>query len=859
MLSLWRSLGLGYLRRRPVRSLLVVFSIALGVATLVATQSLRRGIVQGKRAPVALGELLVTNGRAGVSPDLEQRIRDAQIDGVESVNGLVIGRALLEGPEPRSVMILATDIGNNSPENSPALEGLEIQLKQTAAGLLSLLNSTPVIVGSGVEKATAGKSFLLRVAGKELRCVAMGQLIVKDSSHRLAGLADNLVALPRSQASSLLYPDRPGTSTRLDIRLKPQAEISKILPLLTELVAGQGQARTVADEETLVGDVTTGMELGFTIGGIGSLVVGLFLVYNALAVSVAERRRDMGILRSCGATRPQLAGLFLIEASILGLSGSLIGIPLGMALAATVSGSMSQALGEALGRPLVGTTWSLDPLLGLLAVAGGVGTSLMAALIPALEASREEPVESLRVHTRRSGMGSVLLQIFAVASILGMVTLLVLLRHKLPPRWGSFGGMALLLVAALLATPLIAQLVGRLASTLAALIPGVGFRLAVENMVRAGGRTGLVVAALGATGALVVQTSGFLLTTQTAVFSWVETKVGADLFITSGSAFSSYVNSVSMDPAILTRVRTILGDDISAAMAVRLARVDHDGTIVYLLAAEMGNVDRGAPEHLDFVAEARRDPERFRAGAAMASENFLLRHNVKPGESITLTGLDGPLIIPVLKSYTDYTWKDGTIVVDRAWYAEHFRDQQIDIIDIWLAPGADKEQCLERLRNNLGTRDGLFVLPRAGLLDEVRAQLFRVNNLAYAQQGILGLVALLGVVTSLTISVLERRRELGLLRAVGATRTQVLFSVLAEAMLMGFAGGLLGLIAGWALEWYALEIMLWDEAGFHFPLIFPWSQALVMLGASTALATLVGLWPAWRAACLDIPEAVAAE
>jgi putative ABC transport system permease protein len=163
------------------------------------------------------------------------------------------------------------------------------------------------------------------------------------------------------------------------------------------------------------------------------------------------------------------------------------------------------------------------------------------------------------------------------------------------------------------------------------------------------------------------------------------------------------------------------------------------------------------------------------------------------------------------------------------------------------------------LRNNLGTRDGLFVLPRAGLLDEVRAQLFRVNNLAYAQQGILGLVALLGVVTSLTISVLERRRELGLLRAVGATRTQVLFSVLAEAMLMGFAGGLLGLIAGWALEWYALEIMLWDEAGFHFPLIFPWSQALVMLGASTALATLVGLWPAWRAACLDIPEAVAAE
>lgn len=859
MLSLWRSLGLGYLSRRPLRSVLVAFSIALGVATLVATQSLRRGIVQGKRDPFSLGEVIVTNGRAGVSAELERQIREAAIPGIDSVHPLVMGRALVDTSPPRSVMIVAAEASETDPAKALAGQGLEVRLSPSFQGWLGLLQGTPAVVGSTIAEAVADRPFTMRVAGRQLRCSPVGRLVATDPSHRMAGIADTIVALQRAPASTLLYPEKPGTSSRLDIRLEPGTRPDSVIPALESLARGRAQVRTASDEENLVGDVTTGMELGFTIGGIGSLVVGLFLVYNALAVSVAERRRDMGILRACGATRAQLAGLFLIEAGILGLAGSLVGIPLGMALAAAVSGPMSQALGEALGRPLVGATWNLHPALALAAMAGGTGTALLAALIPALEASREEPVESLRPNPGRAHSARTWLQASAVVALLLSVAGLVIFRHWLPPRWGSFGGMAVLLVAALLATPLLAMLVGRLAEPVAALLPGVGFRLAVENLARAGGRTGLVVAALGSTGALVVQTSGFLLTTQRAVFSWVETRVGADMFITSGSAFSSYVNSVSMNPRVIEQVRSILGDDLQSVLGVRLSRVDHAGSIVYLLAAEVGADRQGAPDHLDFVREARKDPARFRAGAALASDNFVLRQGIAPGGTVSLTGPDGPVEVPILGSYTDYTWKDGTIVVDRAWYAEQFKDSQIDIVDIWLKPGADRDNCLARLRAGLDPADGLFVLPCAALLDEVRTQLFRVNNLAYAQQGILGLVALLGVVTSLTISVLERRRELGLLRAVGATRTQVMGTVLAEAMLMGLAGGVLGLIAGWALEWYALEVMLWDEAGFRFPLIFPWGQALAMLSASVLFATLVGLWPAWRAACLDIPGAVAAE
>jgi len=122
-----------------------------------------------------------------------------------------------------------------------------------------------------------------------------------------------------------------------------------------------------------------------------------------------------------------------------------------------------------------------------------------------------------------------------------------------------------------------------------------------------------------------------------------------------------------------------------------------------------------------------------------------------------------------------------------------------------------------------------------------------------------GRVALLGVVSALFISVLQRRRELGLLRAVGASRGQVLRSVLAEASLMGVVGAMLSVLIGLALEWYTVRMLVFDAAGVVFPMLIPWTSAAVVIGGSVAAATLVGLWPAWRATRLRIPEAIAYE
>ena len=122
-----------------------------------------------------------------------------------------------------------------------------------------------------------------------------------------------------------------------------------------------------------------------------------------------------------------------------------------------------------------------------------------------------------------------------------------------------------------------------------------------------------------------------------------------------------------------------------------------------------------------------------------------------------------------------------------------------------------------------------------------------------------GLVVLLGVISALFISVLQRRRELGLLRAVGASRNQVLRSVLAEAVLMGLVGAFLGLVIGILLEWYIIDIVLLDESGLTFPMLIPWFTAGLVGGLAVLLATVVGLWPAWQATRIRIAEAIAYE
>src|SRR5262249_20004744 len=160
-----------------------------------------------------------------------------------------------------------------------------------------------------------------------------------------------------------------------------------------------------------------------------------------------------------------------------------------------------------------------------------------------------------------------------------------------------------------------------------------------------------------------------------------------------------------------------------------------------------------------------------------------------------------------------------------------FHDPLVDAFDIYLRPGSNAEAVRETVARRWGAEQSLVVMSRSELRSLVIDLVRRMDALAYSQEAVIGLVAALGVVTALLISGLQRQRELGLLRAVGASRAQVLRSVLAEAVLMGAVGAVLGLAIGVPLEWYAVRVILQEETGFTFPMRVPWAAA----GVVTAL------------------------
>jgi putative ABC transport system permease protein len=365
-----------------------------------------------------------------------------------------------------------------------------------------------------------------------------------------------------------------------------------------------------------------------------------------------------------------------------------------------------------------------------------------------------------------------------------------------------------------------------------------------------------VIAALAATGGLMVQTAGFLHSSERAIYDWVEERIDADLFVTSGSSVLSGVGNMTMDEELGKKIAGVSG--VEAVMGVRFHRIDFRNRMVYVIGLDTRAFEGTAGDR-PLTRTFARYPQLREPGKVLVSENFAALYGVKVGETIEVRGKDRTLRLEVLGTVVDYTWNRGTIIMDLRRFQEDFGDRQIEVFDVFLAPGAPVEQVQRDIQDRWGAEYVLVSLTRSEFYAELHAQLQRVYSMAYAQQSVVGLVALLGVVSALFISVLQRRRELGLLRAVGASRTMILRSVLAEAVLMGVIGALVGFLIGLVLEWYVIDLLLLDEAGFTYPVRVPWVAAGVVAALSVLSATLAGLWPAYQATKLRIPEAIAYE
>ncbi len=860
MFELFRTLSLRYLSRRWFRALLIVASIALGVATLVATQSLndtmfRAGVISVN--PLAgIADLVVINGDLPVARSMGDEIQ--AIPGVKSVQSRIFDSAKIIDHEnvKRTVKVFGFDLVGGAPKGlgDPARlklsDGTEI-----AYGAAVLFGQTPVVIGRELAAALPDSMKMLQVERNQ-KVHSLARVGSVETTGDLAFLSGYVLLLEQDAAARVLgYP--PGQATRLDIVIDPKFDASVVRAAIEAKVAGRALVRTPFEQNETSQSSMAAMRIGFSLCGVVALVVGVFLVFNALSVSVEERRHEIGILLSVGATRMQVGLLFAGEAIAMGLTGALLGIPLGVGLAYLGLQPMQQILNE-LFVAVDAKHVDVSPRLVMLAIACGIISTLAATMFPAINASMERPAEAVRRMPRPPTRFYLALQALASGLLVVAGTGMILLRTSLPPRWGTFGGMTIACVGVLLSTPLFAQIAAWMLQPFARRFFSIEWRLGADNLLRAPGRTGMVIGALAAGVALVMQTAGTIRSNRLALRDWVKESIGADIIVTSGDFVGSGGQTQPMDQSVGEQLAAL--PEVEGVLPVKFFKVLYRDKQVGMFAFDAARAyplesARGVKQKevaLYKILEAERN-------TTIVSENFAALYRVGKGGIVTLPGPDGPVDFRVIGTIDDYSWNLGTLYVNRRDYLRYWKDTKADVFDLFLKPGADPAKVKETIAAKYGVRYDLMPLTRDELQVRIDEMIERVYGIAYGQQIVVMMVAGLGVITSLLISVLQRRREMGLLRAIGAPQRQVIHSVLAEACLMGVLGTLLGVLFGVPLQWYVLQVVILEESGFLFPVYIPWSAGILVGIAATATATLAGLGPAMYAVRLRIPDAISYE
>jgi putative ABC transport system permease protein len=603
-----------------------------------------------------------------------------------------------------------------------------------------------------------------------------------------------------------------------------------------------------------------------------ALVIAIFLIANTMAVAVAERRNDIGVVRAVGGSRARILSLFLIEAGVVGLVGSGLGVLGGRLLASSLVGSVSRSLSTQLVTPIDVGAVSLrgSEIIGAFVV--GTLASLVAAAWPAWAAASISPASALApkdAETTQPGRGPAL-RTAAGAALLGLLGVFAVtgLDARVPQLGRATGAIAIVGFA-LIAPQLAVLLVAALRAVVVRLVPARAplLRFACENLLSHRRRTAASVLSLVIGLSLVVVNATVQESFRRALLDAVDRSLVGDAFVsTKGRFLSATVQPMRED--IGRDIEVALGTpphDSEAALgarAMRLAFVGYRGTRIAIKAWDP--MPRG---RLPFIVTDRPADDAARelygappgAPAVLVSENFTTHFFSKRGDTIVLNTPSGALTARVVGTVVDYSSPEGTVYFTRDAYKAAWHDALTTVFFVFAPPGTDAATLGRALDAKVCQPRGLVV----SLVSDVRTTTERMLDESFAYSRSIELAALvvglLGLLNTVFINVLERTRELGILRAVGMSRNQVRAMILLETLILGTAAGAAaGLLAAYlARVW--LGGSLSATLGWSVPIHIPPAALARALGAGVAVGMIAGLAASRRAVSRTIAEALANE
>jgi putative ABC transport system permease protein len=855
---LLRTVCIPRLQEHPVRTTLTVFGIALGVAVVVAVGLVNRSIADTVAATFdevgGKADLQVSAGSTGFDQVLLDRIRS--VHGVDQAAPTLQQTVVLRDPRAHGQHILLLGVDILGPADSRFREYSSPDLAAIKADPLVFLNSPHNIILT----RTLAERFGYRLHDH----IPIGTPRGVDS-FEIWGFIDD-AGIGRAFGGSLAIMDyqamqvafERGTNVdSVDIAVARGADAADVASALRTALGSGFSIERPARKNDRVADMLIGLRTGLTMGSLIAMLVGLFLIYNTMTISVVQRRREIGVLRALGALRGEVLQLWTLEGFLLGLVGGTLGVAFGIGLAHALLDNVARSVSE-LYLPVAASPIELDPGLIIQSYVAGVVATTLAAAIPARLASRVSPMDTLRAGTPVRAARPGLSWTRVDAAALALLALLPGLLY-LPPRQGvPLGPMAagaLLMLAGALLTPRLVQ------ANHAALAPifdrmrSIELRLANDNLPRDIGRSASTAAALMLAVAMATCFAVFIGSFVASTLEWMDQSVPADLFITSAARFGGRTN-VPLADGLQRRFAAI--DGVAAVERVRFMDGQYRGVPIVVVSTDVGVFGRRS--HLTMLEGSQREAlRRVRGGDVLVSENFSRRFGVHLGDEIELGTKRGTRGFRIAGVDIDYTNDRGTVLFDRAVGRELWGDSLVDTYKVYLRRNRDPLAVQRKIERRFGAKFDLFVLTNSEMKAAISRLLDQIFAVMRTLEAVALLIAVLGVVNALFASVLDRVREIGVLRAVGMLKRQTSAMILIEGGLIGLSASVGGLIVGcWLGEILLMHINL-VETGWYFPYRPAWLSIAGAVVTVIAASTIAASYAARRAASLVVPDALAYE
>lgn len=842
---------------RKLRVALTLLSIASGVAlvtgTYVLTDTIDRSFdrifeqtAQGTDVSVTAPATLEGDGGSeGTLPTLPPAVveRVRAVPGVAAAQGNVFDQVTILGPDGER-------ISTGSPNFASSISAGRFEAFTIAEGRFPRTDGEAAIDQAAAQRVGYDVGDRVRVVGDrgrvDLRLVGLtkfgneasfgGASVVSTTLRRAQSLTGKGDGLDEIEVAG------DGSVAAAELVRRVREELGRGFVVRT----GQQQAAVQsADIKDDLGFIRT---ILLVFAGV-SLFVGAFIIFNTFSITVAQRTREFALLRTLGASRRQILRSVLGEGLVLAVAGSAIGLALGLALAPALY-ALFKVVGAELpnqGLVILGRTVAI-------AVAVGLVVTLVSGLAPALRATRVSPMAALRetqVGDAHVGGRALVAALVLVAIGVGLLA------------YGLFGGaetnaalsllgagaVAVFLGVAILSPRLVPPLTGAIAALLRPFSRGVAAQLARENTRRQPGRTAATAAALMIGVALVAFVAIFANGIQGAIDNAVDSSLEPRTLIAQNTDGFS---------ALPARAPALLADRPEVATVSPVIF-----TVGQVRGIE-GTTDVTGVDPATFGRSWRTEWEqgsdatlrRLDARGTILTKPFAEENDLGVGDTLTIRSRTGERGTYTVRGIVDGRALFASVTLSVDVVRRAFGEQRPSFLFVGLRAGTD-EAAAKRAIDRLLERDVPNVEALTG--DEFRedqaGQINQLLVLVYVLLALATLISALGIVNTLTLSISERTRELGLLRAVGTTRRQVRAMVRRESVITSLIGAALGIVLG---IFFAIAVSrpLADDG---FVLTIPWVTLAVLLVLAAIAGTLAAILPARRAARTDVLRAIAQE